>query len=121
MQEYYTENKNEIARTSFTYSKHNNQPCIPHSRIDVRQPHFLLCGSCYWCASYFHDERTTIKCPSCQSDRLESFPISNGEIYKSTMLKEVLRSSSKKMINDALLRGIHHDDALSDVASSYPP
>jgi len=30
-----------------------------------KQPHFLLCGSCYWCASYLSLHGTVEICPSC--------------------------------------------------------
>lgn len=46
---------------------------------------FLLCNSCFWCASYYHDssdENRITKCPDCYSDELESMPISSKEVYK---------------------------------------
>jgi hypothetical protein len=45
------------------------------------QPHFLLCGSCYWCASYFSLRGTVEICPSCMNGKVESMPISDNEIY----------------------------------------
>jgi hypothetical protein len=47
--------------------------------------HFLLCGSCFWCASRFNnidDTTTTTKCPCCDNTRVESIPISYNEVYK---------------------------------------
>ena len=44
---------------------------------------FLICESCFWCASCLNvAERTVTKCPSCTDARLESMPISDNEIYK---------------------------------------
>ena len=45
------------------------------------QPHFLLCGSCYWCASYLSLRGTVEICPSCMNDKVESMPLSDKEIY----------------------------------------
>ena len=40
-----------------------------------KQPHFLLCGSCYWCASYLSLHGTVEICHSCLSGKVESMPI----------------------------------------------
>jgi hypothetical protein len=42
---------------------------------------FLLCGACFWCASYLSCTRTVTRCPTCDSDNVESLPISNDEVY----------------------------------------
>lgn len=46
-----------------------------------KQPHFLLCGSCYWCASYLNLRGTLEICPSCMNSKVESMPISDKETY----------------------------------------
>ncbi|MDP9289639.1 MAG: hypothetical protein M3P08_15780, partial [Thermoproteota archaeon] len=38
------------------------------------QPHFLLCGSCYWCASYLSLRVTVEICPSCLKGKVVSMP-----------------------------------------------
>ena len=46
------------------------------------QPHFLLCASCYWCASSISLLGSTVEiCPSCMNGRVESMPLSDKEIY----------------------------------------
>jgi hypothetical protein len=45
------------------------------------QPHFLLCGSCYWCASSISLLGTVEICPSCMNGKVESMPLSDKEIY----------------------------------------
>jgi hypothetical protein len=40
-----------------------------------RQVHFLLCNTCYWCASDIGGESKFTKCPSCNSVEVESMPI----------------------------------------------
>jgi hypothetical protein len=46
--------------------------------------HFLICGSCFWCASHFNNIGDMIvKCPSCRSNnKVESIPVSYDEVYK---------------------------------------
>jgi hypothetical protein len=44
--------------------------------------HFVICNSCFWCASLYSDSMT-IKCPVCNSySNLESIPISENESFK---------------------------------------
>lgn len=46
---------------------------------------FLLCNSCFWCASYYHtpsSDSGIAKCPVCHKYDLESMPLSSGEAYK---------------------------------------
>jgi hypothetical protein len=42
---------------------------------------FLLCGACFWCASYLNYTRAVTRCPTCNSDNVESLPLANGEVY----------------------------------------
>ena len=43
---------------------------------------FMLCESCFWCASYFNSYRKEVsKCPTCGRANVESMPISHDEIY----------------------------------------
>ena len=45
--------------------------------------HFVICNSCFWCASSYSDSRM-IECPICNSyDDLESIPISKNEVQTS--------------------------------------
>ena len=45
--------------------------------------HLLLCQECLWCASFIGiHERMITQCPSCNSVRLESMPISEKESYR---------------------------------------
>ena len=38
---------------------------------------FLLCPSCFWCASYFNSgEVSIIRCPMCHSNRLDQLAMS---------------------------------------------
>jgi hypothetical protein len=38
---------------------------------------FLLCHSCFWCASYFNfGELSIVRCPVCDNSRIEQLPLS---------------------------------------------
>jgi hypothetical protein len=44
---------------------------------------FLICNSCFWCASYIsHSPDYVENCPACRSDRIEAIPLSQKESYK---------------------------------------
>jgi hypothetical protein len=63
-----------------------------------KQIHFLICESCFWCASLLrsnnnnnyttadittnNDNIITKHCPNCSNNRVESIPISYNEVYK---------------------------------------
>ncbi len=49
----------------------------------VQKIHFLICGSCFWCASQYNTNSLSklTKCPCCNNDSIESMPISRDELY----------------------------------------
>jgi hypothetical protein len=49
-------------------------------KLTFKQPYFLLCSSCFWCASYLEWGGTVEICPSCINGKVESMPISDTEI-----------------------------------------
>ena len=55
-------------------NRHLNTPT--RNQID-----FLICPSCFWCASYFNYSEVATRCPTCSNDNVESIPISNEELY----------------------------------------
>jgi hypothetical protein len=46
--------------------------------------HFLLCGSCFWCASSLNLRGLSriFKCPICKYAFIKSMPIFENEVYK---------------------------------------
>jgi hypothetical protein len=42
--------------------------------------YFLICQSCFWCASHFvdFDNLAIIDCPVCNDKRIEKIPVSNN-------------------------------------------
>jgi hypothetical protein len=57
---------------------HDNRTTSEIKKID-----FLLCNSCFWCASYLNlgSGFIVIQCPSCKETAIESMPISANDAY----------------------------------------
>ena len=53
----------------------------------LNQSYFLLCGSCFWCASYFKVHYIIQICPSCMNGKVESMPLSINQTCKTGMTK----------------------------------
>ena len=46
------------------------------------EKNFLMCKSCFWCASFLNSRyRSLNACPACKDSVLESMPISVNERY----------------------------------------
>ena len=54
----------------------------PISRIS-KKIDFLLCNSCFWCASYLNLRSSfgVIECPSCKENTIERMPLSANDVY----------------------------------------
>ncbi len=43
---------------------------------------FLLCNSCFWCASYLNLRTVdVIECPSCNENTIEWMPLHTNDVY----------------------------------------
>ena len=43
--------------------------------------YFLICNSCFWCASYFGNHISSTSCPLCLKGEIDSLPIGEDENY----------------------------------------
>ena len=70
--------------SDFSFS--NIKPDIISKEIEVSDKiNFLLCESCFWCASYFNNYRKVVtNCPICGNKNIESMPISHHEVHTSS-------------------------------------
>ena len=68
------EQKPRISTVSETI---RNQPGL--GRIS-KSVNFIVCGSCYWSASYL-DARPVEKCPACQNVTVDSMPVAGNDVY----------------------------------------
>ena len=64
------------------FSLPNIKPDIISKEIEVSDKiNFLLCESCFWCASYFNNYKMVVtNCPTCGNENIESMPISHDEV-----------------------------------------
>jgi hypothetical protein len=60
---------------------------------------FLLCPSCFWCASCFSPDSSFIRCPSYSEGNIESIPIAENENYR-------FINDKKRGITMEFLRGV---------------
>ena len=70
--------------SDFSFS--NIKPDIISKEIEVSDKiNFLICESCFWCASFFNNYRMVVtKCPICGNKKIESMPISHDEVHTSS-------------------------------------
>lgn len=56
---------------------------LPHDTSVIKKIDFLVCNSCFWCASYPNLENSLIpsQCPSCKEKAIEWMPISVNDAY----------------------------------------
>jgi len=75
---------------SFSFKNTHNYENILERASDKTSPssskkdkQFLLCSSCFWCASFTGTHKRMItQCPSCNNVTLESMPIFEREAYR---------------------------------------
>lgn len=69
--------------TAYRHTNTDKSSIEKKTRIITKQRHFLLCESCFWCASSIYLISMDWICPVCNnSNKIESIPIQNNEIYK---------------------------------------
>jgi hypothetical protein len=70
--------------TAYHHHTNTNKLSNEKKRIITKQRHFLLCESCFWCASSIYLVSMDWICPVCSNNnnKVESMPIQNNETYK---------------------------------------
>jgi len=70
------------AETIYHPLSKNNVP-QDNRTTKIKKIDFLLCNSCFWCASYLNLENGLIpfQCPSCKENAIEWIPISVNDAY----------------------------------------
>ena len=71
------------AETIYHTLSKNNLPQDSRTSSVIKKIGFLLCNSCFWCASYLNLENSSIpfQCPSCKQNAIEWMPISVNDAY----------------------------------------
>ena len=69
----------------------NNNNNDDDKKEHSKQIHFLLCESCFWCAtSYLSPKSVSVtKCPNCYNNKIKWMPISNINPYKLGMTRRL--------------------------------
>jgi hypothetical protein len=79
---YFKNQKSQIT-SSYKFNKRENSPSLrPTNHI-----YFVICNSCYWCASYFciddlNYSSQVLRCHLCNSCNTELTPISSNESFR---------------------------------------
>ena len=66
-------------------SRRRNSESYSKSNYDSDSRYFLICKSCFWCASCLNRNNMISKCPMCVNNAdglLDSTPISDKEVYR---------------------------------------
>jgi hypothetical protein len=70
----------EVASKDTEYSLSKDTSSSKESLVELKedkifdQIDFLLCDSCFWCASYSANYVKFLRCPECSNDKLKSIP-----------------------------------------------
>lgn len=76
-----------MSKQEASLTNHNSQILIgkKYDQSSSSPPIFILCDSCYWCASYFDKSRIPADntCPQCgaNNSELSSLPIVSNESF----------------------------------------
>jgi hypothetical protein len=78
----YPSSEDSILRGSTAMTSNEKTVASPISRIS-KKIDFLLCNSCFWCASYLNLRRSFgfIDCPSCHENTIERMPLHANDVY----------------------------------------
>ena len=70
-----------ILRVTAAVASNEKTVSSPIARIS-KKIDFLLCNSCFWCASYLNLRSFgVIDCPSCDENTIERMPLSANDVY----------------------------------------
>lgn len=78
----YYQAMSTITTTTVSHRKIIESNLSKKSSNDSNNNHryFVLCNSCFWCASYLQ-HLDTIRCPSCKIEIMECLPIESDERF----------------------------------------
>ena len=55
---------------------------IEEQRYSYNDRNFVMCKSCFWCASFLNSKYMSVnECPCCTNQEFETIPISLNEVY----------------------------------------
>jgi len=77
----------ETVRLNFEHDSSNALDKDVRRPVNFNHIHFVICKSCYWCASYFsigdlNSSSQVLRCHICNSYNTELIPISSNESFR---------------------------------------
>jgi len=78
----YPSSEATILHANTAMDSNEKTAASPIARIS-KKIDFLLCNSCFWCASYLNLRSGfgVIECPSCKENTIEWMPLSANDVY----------------------------------------
>jgi hypothetical protein len=77
----YVSSESTIVHATTAIVGNENPAASPIAKIS-KKIDFLLCNSCFWCASYLNLRSFGfMKCPSCKENTIERMPLSANDVY----------------------------------------
>jgi len=78
----YPSPEDTILHVTTAMASNEKTVASPIARIS-KKIDFLLCNSCFWCASYLNLRSSfgVIECPSCKESAIEWMPLSANDVY----------------------------------------
>jgi hypothetical protein len=77
----YPSSEPTILHANTARASNEKRAASPIARIS-KKIDFLLCNSCFWCASYLNLRSFgVIQCPSCDENTIEWMPLSANDVY----------------------------------------
>ena len=70
-------NENRRAPSSIQTNQHLDTNSYVKS-----ERYFLICQSCFWCASYLESEITNTKCPLCDQGKIDCMSVGEDKSYR---------------------------------------
>ncbi|MGH9975459.1 MAG: hypothetical protein ACRD8Z_06435 [Nitrososphaeraceae archaeon] len=72
-----------LKKTNLSFYPVNTKSEINNIKQTINHVYFVICNSCYWCASYFGtDNAHLLKCHDCSSSNTEPIPIATDESFR---------------------------------------
>ena len=82
-------------------------------RRNLNKIRFILCESCFWCASCLNLGVTIDRCPICDNGKVESMQVSGNELYKSNWNPIKSRSTANFVNYDDLAKSEYNGASAS--------
>ena len=88
-------------------------------RRNLNKIRFILCESCFWCASCLNLGVKVDRCPICDIGKVESMQVSDNELYKSNR-NPIKSRSTANFVNYDDLTKLEYNGASTSIYQKWP-